>query len=210
MLGLFAALGVAASLFLPTTSSAIDFVVLAENVPAPCGTTGVDTGIDVTSGDRLIASVSPSDLWSARPDVTHNAGGSPAIGEWTHRGLTTLVGTLAGSIGESGDLFRIGLSYDQITEDAGRLFLYSFDCVGGDNSGSVLASVSVVPAAPAVPAMSGAHIVAFAAATACIGVSQLRRRVPPSSRASNRDGRARLSADGRSRERDSLWRTSCA
>ncbi len=38
----------------------------------PCAS-GVDTGLDVSPGDRLVVSADPTDLWNSRPDVSHNA-----------------------------------------------------------------------------------------------------------------------------------------
>ena len=105
---------------------------------------GVDTGISIIPGDRLIVSCDPLDTWSSRPGDTHNAEPGNLIHWWTYNGLSEWVGTLVGQIGD-GNFFSIGLDFDQVIQTEGNLKLYNFDGIWQDNSGSVTAAVEVIP-----------------------------------------------------------------
>lgn len=116
----------------------------------------LDTGINLTAGDRLVSIVATDDCWSAgaSPRVS-NANGldglslSPCqptanFGFWTQDGETFRYGALVGRIGAS-DWFLLGTNFDAVVNATGRLFLAYWDENSYDNSGSVTALISVNP-----------------------------------------------------------------
>ena len=70
--------------------------------------------------------------------------GDNIYGNWTQNGLTAAYGTLVGQF-NSGSFFSIGTAYTGTASTTGTLKLFYFDSNYGDNSGSVMASVTAVP-----------------------------------------------------------------
>ena len=120
--------------------------------PHPRGS-GLDTGIDVTAGEKLW--ITATGCWSAAiadPSRTSDANGlipsfsNPCTsvawtsGQWTQGGLTANFGSLVGSI-DGGDFFLIGTDFYKTIEHTGRLFLYYFDSDNFNNEGSVQVTI---------------------------------------------------------------------
>ena len=124
--------------------------------------TGLDTGIALTAGESFTVTVAADDLWSAG-----------ALPRWSNaNGLTgtllatgtdesgqaagTVIGTdfglldgfaygeLVGQI-DGGAYFAVGTSFAGTANATGTLKLFYWDTFTADNSGSVSATVSVVP-----------------------------------------------------------------
>ena len=124
--------------------------------------TGLDTGIALTAGQSFTVTVAADDLWSAG-----------ALPRWSNaNGLTgtllatgtdesgqaagTVIGTdfglldgfaygeLVGQI-DGGAYFAVGTDFAGTANATGTLKLFYWDTFTADNSGSVAASVSVVP-----------------------------------------------------------------
>ena len=66
------------------------------------------------------------------------------FGTHTQNGLTAAYGTLVGQFG-SGSFFSIGTSFTGTASATDTLKLFYFDSNKGDNSGSILATVTAVP-----------------------------------------------------------------
>ena len=120
------------------------------------GGVAVDTGLDLTIGDRLVSLVDPLDCWSAgAANRISNANGldglSPApcqptgdYGFHSQDGETFRFGALVGRI-DAGDWFLLGTNFDAVISASGRLFLAYWDSNSGDNFGFVTALISVNP-----------------------------------------------------------------
>jgi hypothetical protein len=154
---------VAASLLLAGAASAATVVVDAKADSWNSGAgTGLDTGISLTAGESFAVTVAADDLWSAGAlprwsdanglDGTLLATGADESGE----AAGTVIGTdfgllgsfhygeLVGQIG-SGAYFAVGTSFSGVASDTGALKLFYWDTFTDDNSGSVSATISVVP-----------------------------------------------------------------
>lgn len=132
------------------------------------GGSGLDT-IALTMGQSFTVSVAADDLWNAGPlprwsnadGLSHDLFYGPGtdaqvpvyangtlIGSsfalWTQGGLSAPYGTLVGQIG-GGNFFAIGTSYSGVASATGTLKLFYFDSNNGDNTGSILATVTAVP-----------------------------------------------------------------
>jgi hypothetical protein len=120
------------------------------------GGVNLDTGLDLTVGDRLVSTVGLLDCWSAgAANRISNANGldglSPApcqptgdFGFHTQDGESFRFGALVGRIGGS-DWFLLGTDFDAVVSATGRLFLAYWDSNSGDNFGSVTALIDVNP-----------------------------------------------------------------
>ncbi len=149
------------------------------------GGTGANTGIVLAMGLLFNVSVDVNDLWSAgalprwsnADGLTGNrfATGTDESGEaagtligidfglWTQNGLSLPFGTLVGEL--SGVFFEIGTAFSGAAPAAGTLLLYYWDSNNFDNTGSVLADVTVgtqVPV-PFTPALLGLGLAGLAA-----------------------------------------------
>ena len=123
---------------------------------------GLDTGIALTAGQSFTVTVAADDLWSAGPlPRWSNANGLTgtllATGtDESGQAAGTVIGTdfglldgfaygeLVGQI-DGGAYFGVGTDFSGTANATGTLKLFYWDTYTGDNSGSVLASVSVVP-----------------------------------------------------------------
>ncbi|AEJ00849.1 PEP motif putative anchor domain protein [Nitrosomonas sp. Is79A3] len=145
------------------------------NVDAKLNSTSGGSGasVSVLSGNSFSVSVDPLDLWSAGaiprwsnangidgpdllatglPDTNGDdpgvsAGtviGSDIFGNWTQGGLNAPFGSLVGSFDNGISFFSIGTNFAGIAA-SNTLNLYYFDQNNGDNIGSILANVSLVP-----------------------------------------------------------------
>ena len=147
-------------LSLPTVAA--PFTVFAQG-NSTTGGTGLNTGLNINVGDRLVVSVAGNDCWSAGPgNRIANADGLvlvPSVcqsapwnsGEWTQGGLTAPYVSLVGSLNNGTTFFLLGTSFDQIMADAGALSLWFFDSNNGDNFGDIVANVRVNPGQGNVP-----------------------------------------------------------
>ena len=154
---------VAAALLLAGAANAATVVIDAKADSWNSGAgTGLDTGISLTAGESFAVTVASSDLWSAGAlprwsdanglDDTLLATGSDESGE----AAGTVIGTdfgflgsfrygeLVGQIG-NGAYFAVGTSFSGLANDTGALKLFYWDTFTDDNSGSVSATISVVP-----------------------------------------------------------------
>lgn len=116
------------------------------------GGTGLNTGVNVTTGDDLWITVNPNDCWSAGTgNRTTNADGLVVVppscqaatwpfGNHTQGGLTAPFASLVGMIGAN-PFFFVGTNFNATVAQSGLLLLYFFDSNAGDNSGSVLATI---------------------------------------------------------------------
>jgi hypothetical protein len=152
---------------LAAASSATTFEVKAYD-NSTSGGVGVAT-LALTAGQQFSVSVAVDDLWSAGPlprwsnanglvtDVFYAPGTDSQVpvyapgtqiggrfGTYSQNGLTAAYGTLVGQFG-TGSFFAIGTSYTGLATSTDTLKLFYFDSNNGDNSGSVLASVTAVP-----------------------------------------------------------------
>lgn len=115
------------------------------------GGTGLATGLLLTIGQLFTVTANLADTWSLGandPGCTResNANGLTAcFGNYTQGNLSTLYGTLVGQIGVGGNFFVVGASFSGPAGAAGELFLYNWDSNTGDNSGSIQATISLVP-----------------------------------------------------------------
>lgn len=133
------------------------------------GGVGVAT-LALTAGQQFSVSVATDDLWNAgalprwsnanglNTDLYYTATtdtqvpaytvgtwiGGNIYGTWTQNGLTAAYGTLVGQFG-SGSFFSIGTSYTGYASATDTLKLFYFDSNYGDNSGSIMATVTAVP-----------------------------------------------------------------
>jgi hypothetical protein len=124
--------------------------------------TGLDTGIALGAGESFAIAVAADDLWSAGAlPRWSNADGlvAPLLATGTDESgaaAGTLIGKdwglldgfaygeLVGQVGD-GAYFAVGTRFDGAADAAGALKLFYWDTFTDDNSGSVAASVSVVP-----------------------------------------------------------------
>ena len=152
---------------LSATASASTFEVMAKE-NSTSGGVGLST-LALTAGEQFSVFVATNDLWNAGSlPRWSNADGltgslfytattdaqvpvystGTQIGTlfslWTQGGLTAAYGTLVGQIG-SGSFFSIGTSFTGIAPTTGTLKLFYFDSNNGDNTGSVMATVTAVP-----------------------------------------------------------------
>jgi hypothetical protein len=154
---------VAATLLLAGTAHAATVVVDAKADSWNSGAgAGLDTGIALTAGESFAVSVAADDLWSAGAlPRWSNADGlvGPLLATGTDESgaaAGTLIGQdwgllhgfsygeLVGQIG-GGAYFAVGTNFDGAANASGDLKLFYWDTFTGDNSGSVAATVSVVP-----------------------------------------------------------------
>lgn len=132
---------------------------------------GSGASVSVIAGNSFSVSVDPLDLWSAGalprwsnadglggpifatgfPDTNGDDPGVPIgtligndFGLLNFGGLSAPFGTLVGQWGSGGNFFAIGTSYTGIALE-NTLNLFYFDSNSGDNSGSILATVTAVP-----------------------------------------------------------------
>lgn len=154
-----------------TVSSDFDVQSSANSVS---GGVGLATGIVFSTGDVFSVSADLNDTWSlgATTARTGNADGLLSFGNFSLGGLSTRYGTLVGQIGVGGSYFALGTSYSGAASASGELFLYNWDSNAGDNTGSILASVSYDDGTlPAVPLPASGLLLAGA-----LGGLSLRRK----------------------------------
>jgi len=138
------------------------------------GGVGYDTGIVLTLGEAYTVTADVLDTWSLGandPGCTResNADGLTAcFGNYSQGGLSAPYGTLVGQIG-TGDFFVIGSDFSGLATADGTLSLYLFDSNQGDNSGSILATIT----APAVVPLPAAGLLLLGGLA---GLGALRRR----------------------------------
>jgi hypothetical protein len=155
---------------LSSLASAQTFVVKADD-NSTSGGVGMST-VFLNAGQSFSVSVGASDLWNAGAlprwsnadgltgsllygsgtdaEVPVYANGTQIggnFGAWSQNGLTAAYGTLVGQFG-SGAFFSIGTSYAGIASASDTLKLFYFDSNNGDNTGSVMATISTVSAVP--------------------------------------------------------------
>jgi hypothetical protein len=116
---------------------------------------GLDTGIFVTAGQTLSVTAAVDDCWSAGPSPrdsnadgllgsTTACGFGGAFGNLAEGGgFSAPFGSLVGLIG--GQYYLLGTSFFDAVTSSGVLYLFYWDTFSGDNSGSVIANVDVVP-----------------------------------------------------------------
>ena len=154
---------VAAALLLAGAANAATVVVDAKADSYNSGAgAGLDTGISLTAGESFAVTVASTDLWSAGAlprwsnadgligtllatgtDESGQAAGT-VIG--TDFGLlgSFAYGELVGQIG-NGAYFAVGTDYSGPANATGVLKLFYWDTFTDDNTGSVEATISVVP-----------------------------------------------------------------
>ncbi len=109
----------------------------------------MDTGIALAPGQLLTISVAPNDTWSAGADNrTSNANGlgNPLggnFGTFTKNGSTFLYGSLVGSMDGGRTFFPVGTRLEMTILGPGKLSLFYWDINNADNSGSILATVTL-------------------------------------------------------------------
>jgi PEP-CTERM motif len=155
---------VAAALLLAGAAHASTVVTvdaLADSWNSGTGT-GLDTGIALTSGESFTVAVAADDLWSAGAlprwsnanglTATTFATGSDESGQPAGTQIGADFGLVDGfSFGElvgqidNGAFFAVGTDFNGTANATGTLKLFYWDTFTGDNSGSVAATVSVVP-----------------------------------------------------------------
>jgi PEP-CTERM motif len=155
---------VAAALLLAGAAQAATVVnvdALADSWNSGAGT-GLDTGIALTAGESFTVTVAADDLWSAGAlprwsnanglTGTLIATGTDESGQPTGTVIGTDFGLLDGfAYGElvgqidGGAYFAVGTDFAGTANATGTLKLFYWDTYTADNSGSVAATVSVVP-----------------------------------------------------------------
>lgn len=170
-----------------TTAGAATFVVDALG-NSSSGGTALST-LNVSAGSTISVSVAATDLWSAGSlprwsnadglvattfatgsDESGQAAGTQIganFGTWTQDGFAAPYGALVGKLGSS--YYLIGTNFSLSAPVTGTLKLYYWDSNNGDNSGSVLATVTAVP--------EPANWVMLIAGFGLVGVSSRRRRI---------------------------------
>jgi hypothetical protein len=128
--------------------------------------TPLTTGLILVPGDQLTITAALDDCWSAgAADRGTNANGlvgttpNPPCrptapnnyGLYTVGAATFPYASLVGQIGAS-PYFLIGTNYSSVVSNAGQLSLMFWDSNSADNTGSVIATVNVTPAAVPEPA----------------------------------------------------------
>jgi len=107
------------------------------------GGTGLDTGLQVSTGQHLVMTVDEEDTWKWAAGVnTSNANGSSAH-PITKLGATFSVGTLVASLDGGKTFFRVGTNWNSTVPNDGVLSFYYWDSDSSNNSDSVTASVQV-------------------------------------------------------------------
>jgi hypothetical protein len=156
----------AAALLAAGAAQAATSTVVVDALNDAYGATAGAASVSLTAGQAFSVDVAADDLWSAGAlprwsdanGLTHDllATGSDDSGQaagtliGTNFGLYTTgdgsfaYGELVGQIG-SGAFFAVGTDFDGVANATGTLHLFYWDSYTGDNSGSVTASVSVVP-----------------------------------------------------------------
>jgi len=142
-------------------STVVTVDALADSWNSGTGT-GLDTGIALTSGEAFTVTVPVDDLWSAGAlprwsnanglTATTYATGTDQSGQpagtqiGADFGLLDgfYYGELVGQI-DNGAYFAVGTDFDGTANATGTLKLFYWDTYTPDNSGSVAATVSVVP-----------------------------------------------------------------
>lgn len=110
--------------------------------------TPLATSIVLEDGDILVVNqVDPEDTWIAGAGATRegDADGLPAHGDYFDptSGQTFPFGSLVGKIGEDGEWFLIGTSFDEEVDESGELFLVYWDSNNHDNSDSITFDIAV-------------------------------------------------------------------
>ena len=118
------------------------------------GGTGLNTGITLAKGDRLVISVAEDDTWSATASDISNANGfGPGTtayakyGNYVRAGSSFPYGSLVGSLDGGKTFFLVGTRLDKAVTEAGPLSLYYWDSDSVNNLGFVTATISVSKAA---------------------------------------------------------------
>lgn len=144
------------------TANAASFTVDAL-VNSSSGGAGLNTGISLSAGQLFTVSTNVNDLWNAGPlprwsnadglvgnlfATGGDESGQPLgtligqnFGLWTQNSLSAPYGTLVGEL--SGTFFKLGTSFSGLAPVAGTLRLYYWDSNNSDNTGAVVARVSV-------------------------------------------------------------------
>lgn len=146
---------------------------------------------NLMAGDMFTVSVDPNDLWNAGElprwsnadgltgDLFMTTTTDPEVGQsvgtkigqlfsnYTQGNLTAPFGTLVGQI-DSGAYFKIGTSYSGTAASGGTLKLFYWDSNNYDNTGSIAATVTVVPEPETYALML--------AGLGLVGITALRRR----------------------------------
>ena len=155
---------IAAALLLAGAAQAatvVDVDAVADSWNSGAGA-GLDTGVALTAGQTFTVTAGVDDLWSAGPlprwsnadglkgDLfatgSDESGQAPGTLIGQDFGLLGAFhyGELVGQIG-GGAFFAVGTSFAGAADASGDLKLFYWDTFTGDNSGSVSATVSVVP-----------------------------------------------------------------
>ena len=154
---------VAAALLLAGAANAATVVVDAKTDSWNSGAgAGLDTGIALTAGESFAVTVAADDLWSAGAlprwsnadglvatllaTGTDDSGAAAGTLIGQDFGLESgfAFGELVGQIG-NGAYFAVGTTFSGAANATGELKLFYWDTFTDDNSGSVSATISVVP-----------------------------------------------------------------
>jgi hypothetical protein len=157
--------------FAAAATASVTVDSFADSVQGPHGTVGKDTGLDITAGEFITITVDPLQLWNnSSPDASYlsNANGHDGSVDVNHhpdfnytQGSDTFAfGALVGEIG-NGAFFLVGTNYSAVATGTGDLKLFYWDSDYGNNVGSVVANISVVPE-PANLALMALALGAFA------------------------------------------------
>jgi hypothetical protein len=161
-LGLFAALPAAAML---APQAAPTFEVFAKEDSTAFQSLDqapLSTGITLAAGQAF--SITATGLWSGGGCPPVDANGAACFGTAPITGINyfSLVGKIGADSSYDASWFKVGTSYSGVAANSGTLFLAFLDSDSFNNSGSVMATVSVVPE-PGTWALLGAGLVAVAA-----------------------------------------------
>ena len=106
------------------------------------GGIGLDTGLKVSTGQRLVMTVDEKDTWKWSIGENTNANGSSAH-PLTKLGTTFSIGTLVASLDGGKTFFRVGNNWNSTVPNDGVLSFYYWDSNNIDNSESVTVNVQV-------------------------------------------------------------------